>query len=40
MHYLKYDETDHKIHFTAGANSYMFRNHGVIIRKFINNKGS
>ena len=39
MHYLKYDETDNKTHFTAGVNSYIFRNQGVIIREFINNKG-
>jgi len=40
MHYLTYDETDNKTHFTEVVNSYMFRHQGVIIKEFINNKGS
>ena len=27
---IKIHKTDHKIHFTLGANSYMFRNQGTI----------
>jgi hypothetical protein len=37
-HWLKYSKTDHKIRFTLGLNSYMFRHQGAIFREFINNK--
>jgi len=33
----KHDTTDHKSHFLSGANCYMFRQQGAIVRQFINN---
>jgi hypothetical protein len=40
MHLLKYNEIDHKTHFTVGANSYMFQHQRAVLRKFINDIGS
>jgi len=37
---LKYNKTSHKVHFILGANYYMFRHLGAILREFINIKGS
>jgi hypothetical protein len=31
-------KTQHNIHYISGANSYMFRQQGAIIREFINNR--
>jgi len=31
---------NHKINFILGANYYMFRHIGAILKEFINNKGS
>jgi len=39
MHQLKYNKTDHKIHFTLHVNPYVFRHQAAIFREFINNKG-
>ena len=39
MNLLKYSKLDYKTHFISGANSYMFRQQGAIIREFINSKG-
>jgi len=40
MRQLKHSKTDETIHFISGANSYMFRQQGAIIRKFMNNEVS
>ena len=39
MHKLKYNKTDHKTHFTSGANIYMFQHQGAINGEFFSNKG-
>ena len=36
---IKINNIDHKTHFLSGANSYMFRHQGAIIRELLSNKG-
>jgi hypothetical protein len=38
MHKVKHNTIDYNIHYISGADSYMFRQQGTIIREFINNK--
>ena len=38
MSQLKYSKVDNKTHFISGANFYVFRYQGTIIKEFFSNK--
>jgi len=39
MHQLNYSNIEYETGFMSGANAYMFRHQGAIIKEFIKNKG-